>query len=94
VTAEPAGQPGGARGQFGERVPGIPTVFLNEPQRHAVRMLGHEHRVEPVNGEIERSRARPGELRIGRLVIGAVRQQEIARRAELMGRGCHDARMT
>ena len=58
---QPAGELVGALGQLGEGVAASRAVGLDDPQRGPVGVLGGQHGVEPVEGEVEVLRPRPAE---------------------------------
>ncbi len=58
--------------QFGEGVAVVAAVLLDDAQRRLVGVLGRQHRVEPVQREVELLRPRPPEARPRGVVVGAV----------------------
>ena len=75
------GHPVGTFGQLGERQAGSPVADDLQRQARAAFALG-QLGVEPVQREIEILQLRPTKSRIGRTVVGAVCDQEIARGLE------------
>ncbi len=76
LVAQPVGHLAGPAGHLGEREPLLGAVLLDDPEGGRV-VAGRDH-VEPVERPVELAQLGPPELLDRRVVLLAVRQQEVA----------------